>query len=52
MIPYDFIRIEDGVFVYRRSDVDLFGLPEHWGVMDYIVVSTEDDVAPQVSVAT
>jgi hypothetical protein len=48
MIPYDFIRIEDGVFVYRRADVDLFGMPDLWGVYDYIVVSTEDDVAPQV----
>ena len=48
MIPYNFIRIEDGVFVYKRSDVDLFGMPDLWGVEDYIVVSTEDDVAPQV----
>lgn len=48
MIPYDFIRLEDGFPVYRRIDVDLYGTPDYYGVYEYLVVSTEEDVAPRV----
>ncbi len=37
-----------GVPVFRKQDVDLFGLPSYYGYEDYIVVSTYEDECPFV----
>lgn len=34
---------------FRRVDVDMFGLPHYYGVENYFVISTEDDISPQVT---
>jgi hypothetical protein len=47
MIPYDFIRLEEGFPVYRRVDIDMYGMPDLYGVYEYLVVSTEEDIAPR-----
>lgn len=49
MIPYNVVRYEGETPCFRRVDVDMFGLPHHYGVSDYFVISTEDDIAPRVT---
>jgi hypothetical protein len=34
---------------FRRVDVDMFGLPHYYGVENYFVISTEDDISPHVT---
>lgn len=45
-MPYNVLRYEKGIPVYRRQDVDLYGLPEYYGLSDYLVVCVLDDLCP------
>ena len=46
-MPYNVLRYENGIPVYRREDVDLYGQPDYYGLSDYLVVCTLDDIAPR-----
>ncbi len=43
-MPYNVLRYEMGIPVYSRADVDLYGVPEYYGLSDYLVVCTLDDL--------
>jgi hypothetical protein len=36
--PVQPLYIEDWTPYYSQDDLDIYGMPEHWGVMDYGVV--------------
>lgn len=42
------IRMDGDVEVFRRVDVDLYGMPDLYGYSNYIVTSTFDDECPMV----
>jgi len=42
-IVYNPIRFEDGTPVYSRKDIEIYGLPDHYGIFDYIII---DDLEP------
>lgn len=46
--PFKPIRIENYIPVYTTAQIDLYGLPDFWGVSCYTVIQTRDDVAPMV----
>ena len=44
MIPYYAIREENGVPFFLKCDVDLFGKPDLWGLDEYFVIETREDL--------
>tara|TARA_R110002126_G_scaffold78877_1_gene196178 strand:- start:112 stop:753 length:642 start_codon:yes stop_codon:yes gene_type:complete len=48
MVPYDPIRVEFGIPTYSSSDIEMFGLPDHYGVWQYMVVETRETSWPLV----
>lgn len=48
--PVDPFRIDDDyVPVYTSSQLALYGLPEHWGIVCYRVIELREDAAPFVT---
>jgi len=48
--PVEPLRIDDDwVPVYTSSQIALYGLPEHWGIMCYRVVELREDASPMVT---
>ncbi len=45
-IPYQPVRVEE-VPYYRMEDVDLYGLPDLWGILNYHVIDCADISCPQ-----
>ena len=46
MLPYEPIRIQYGIPEYRLEDIELFGLPDHWGVLNYLVIDCKEISCP------
>ena len=47
--PVQPIRFDDDqVPVYTSQQIDLFGLPDHWGIVVYRVIELREDAAPFV----
>ena len=40
MLPYSPIHICNGIPEYSSIDVDLYGMPEHYGVYDYLLLDS------------
>lgn len=47
--PVQPVRSEFGIPFYTSQQVDLFGLPEHWGVEQYQIIQLREDAAPFVT---
>ena len=48
--PIDPFRIDDDyVPVYTSSQIALYGLPDHWGILCYRVIELREDAAPMVT---
>ena len=47
--PCQPIRVDNYVPVYTTSQVDLYGLPEFWGVSCYLVIQEREDMSPMVT---
>jgi len=43
------LRIDRGVPVYSSSDIEVWGLPDHYGIWDYLVVETRETAHPMVN---
>jgi len=40
MIPYKPIRVTKNVPEYSSSDIEIYGLPDHYGVQDYLIIES------------
>lgn len=47
--PVQPVRWEFGIPFYTSQQVDLFGLPEHWGVDQYQIIELREDATPFVT---
>lgn len=47
--PVQPIRMENGIPFYTSQQVNLFGLPHHWGVQQYQIIELYDDGRPPVT---
>jgi len=42
MIPYEPIRFSSGIPEYNLYDVNLYGVPDHYGIYNYIVIESHE----------
>lgn len=47
--PVQPVRFEDGIPFYYSDDIELYGLPHHWGVEEYQIIETRETSAPMVT---
>jgi hypothetical protein len=47
--PCQPIRIENYIPVYDSEQVDLYGQPENWGIVSYLVIQTRESASPMVT---
>lgn len=47
--PCQPIRIDNYIPVYTTDQIDLYGIPEFWGVSCYTVIQTRESMAPMVT---
>ena len=47
--PCQPIRIENWMPVYTSEQIDLYGLPDNWGIVSYLVVQTRESAHPMVT---
>jgi hypothetical protein len=47
--PVQPIRVENGIPFYTSEQINLFGLPHHWGVQQYQIIELYDDGRPPVT---
>jgi len=46
--PCQPLRFEDFIPVYTSDQIEIYGLPDHWGVFYYIIIETRESAHPQV----
>lgn len=40
MIPYEPIRVSNNIPEYSSTDIELYGVPDHYGIYDYLVIDS------------
>lgn len=48
MIPYTPVRLENNIPTYSSSDIELYGLPDYYGIWQYMVIETRETSWPLV----